>query len=387
MNLYIFYRFVQAWVKAGCEILFIRPRTEMPVMMYLPTERNIKIKKVLARVFTPSIWAPGPWSQSIFSMCFHPRSKHGYSHRDLLQYKDGCISYLDWKGQTDLAPSVPIMIICHGVAGDLHSTFCIQMSDAAYQSGMRAVVYNRRGHAGAPIIPVYPGTDPLKGYPIHADAEDLDQVCKYVKSIYPDAPILLAGTSAGANLVLRYLGEYIGQHPCRAAFVVASPFELYEMSHLLRTSLPPQSDAILTMCLQMMWKERLPFIQTMCKRFNLTVPYTYSCTNTAEMDMLTTLPFYKDKYYDLQDYYEMNSSASVLHQINVPTLVLNALDDPLVHSSLIRYSRHAASINSNIFSLTTEQGGHSGWLTGSCNIRGWHVALGMDYFKNELDNA
>lgn len=59
------------------------------------------------------------------------------------------------------------------------------------------------------------------------------------------------------------------------------------------------------------------------------------------------------------DYYTKCSSLSVLHNINIPTLILNAANDSFLSSSC--YPISIAKEHKTLFLETTEYGGHVGF--------------------------
>ena len=377
-------RFIQVCFKSLLEVLFIRAKPENPAMMYSPTDRNILFKKAISRFYIPSVWAPGPWSQTLANIFFFGRSTHKYTHRESFMFKDGVICYLDWKeNMMHHDFSSPIIVICHGCAGDLNSSFCQKLSDYALESGYRAVVYNRRGHAGAPIYPIKQTIYPCKGYPIHADIEDMAEVSQHIHNNYPNAPMFLAGTSAGANMLLKYIGENKGNHPYRALFAESSPYDVYKMSHKLKTSMPPESDAMLAFCLLEMLNKRRGMLEVLCKRSNITIDVDQPFKSTGEIEEAVVLPFYKNKYTDIKDYYEKNGSITLLSRIDVPTLLLNSKADPMIDKSAIKQAVHASLQNDNIISMTTDQGGHSAWLSGF-KVWSWDAKLCVDFFTSAL---
>ena len=62
------------------------------------------------------------------------------------------------------------------------------------------------------------------------------------------------------------------------------------------------------------------------------------------------------------EYYESSSSRPLVPQIDVPTLVINAYDDPMVPPSAIPFGPLAA--NPNISTIFSTHGGHIGWHSG-----------------------
>lgn len=56
--------------------------------------------------------------------------------------------------------------------------------------------------------------------------EDLRRIVNYVHGKYPKAPIFTIGTSIGANILVKYLGEEGDSTPVGAAAAVCSPWDL-----------------------------------------------------------------------------------------------------------------------------------------------------------------
>ena len=53
-----------------------------------------------------------------------------------------------------------------------------------------------------------------------------------------------------------------------------------------------------------------------------------------------------------------------LANVRVPTLSLNAVDDPIIHVDTMEHTAKYAQHNENIFVLITQYGGHCGWPMG-----------------------
>lgn len=374
-NWYITWRMLQLKCNVIGEILLYRSRAEKPQVSYIQSAQNVAIHKALRKnveVFTPSMWAPGPYSQSFFGLI----SKRGcvkYALREEVMMLDGVSIFLDWKEKSDLAKDAPILVICHGVAGDSSCSFPVKVSDAAYKQGWRAVVYNRRGHMKAPIAHG-------KGYPIHADSEDMHVVAMHVRHRYPDAPMILVGTSGGGNVVSKYIGDYAGTHPFKGAFASASAHNVEEFIRELRHN--PIGNACLTMCLLDLFKDRRECMAQLIRDHKLgqvvDINSAYDHINVWELEEQIVLPFYPGKYKDVYDYYFQNSSHVSFENVDIPLLLLNAKDDILIDPKLVRYALDASRNNSNIISVVTEQGGHCGWLTGF-TMDSWEVNLLMAF--------
>ena len=82
-NFKILLRLIQLKLLSVHELLFTRRISERPEVHCINTDANTAIKKAVDATgeFIPSIWAPGPYSQMLFSFLFH-RAKHPYTRRE-----------------------------------------------------------------------------------------------------------------------------------------------------------------------------------------------------------------------------------------------------------------------------------------------------------------
>lgn len=386
-NAYLTKRIIKFKFNVIKEFLFLRPITERPLISYLPTVRNINLHKHLLPTvnhFRPSLWAPGPFGQSLFAL-LNKRPKYNYDRRDIVPLPDHVPVYLDWKEPPHAAHDAPIIVICHGIAGDSTCSFPIKLSDAAYEQNWRTVVYNRRGHNTAPLTNTK-STHKPKGYPTHADTDDMHHVCLYIQKQFPNAPLILAGTSAGANLSLRYLHDYANEHPFKLSVASASCYNVHRLiQHFKHKN--PLGHSLLAMCLIDNMRNRLPCLPKLAECHN--IPFNHSqierLKNVWELDEHLTLPYYKNQYATIDDYYKHISSHKSLNHINIPTLLLNSRDDPLIYPALTHYAEEAAFHNQNIISVITNQGGHAGWLTG-LNLKSWEIDIITKFINGGLDN-
>lgn len=67
----------------------------------------------------------------------------------------------------------------------------------------------------------------------------------------------------------------------------------------------------------------------------------------------------------LKEYYEKESCVHYIHNINVPLLLVNSGDDPLVHNSLLTIPRTLAEKKENVIFALTLHGGHLGFFEGA----------------------
>jgi hypothetical protein len=92
----------------------------------------------------------------------------------------------------------------------------------------------------------------------------------------------------------------------------------------------------------------------------------------ADFDNLITGPLHG--YRDAQDYYERASSLPGLGSIRIDTLLLSAVDDPMLPPRVLEEVREIAGGNPCLHLEFVERGGHAGFITGSVPWRPFYYA-------------
>jgi len=80
------------------------------------------------------------------------------------------------------------------------------------------------------------------------------------------------------------------------------------------------------------------------------------------------------------DYYAHASSALTIHNIKVPTLIMNARDDPLLGPDSIAYKECRA--NPNVLLAVTEKGGHLGYFENAISSKQWFTKPVFEFFES-----
>lgn len=383
-NLQIYLAILRLVLGAIGEFLFHARKWEMPKFTYVHTTENASIHKALETHvgrYLPSLWAPGPCGQTLFGFLVRPGRKVPYTRREAVTLSDGVEVYLDWKERGDMPADTPIVAVCHGVSGNSDSSFPVNVTTAMLARGLRSVAVNRRGHHGAPIAGG-------KGYPVHADCEDMHEIAMHLRWRYPNASLILAGTSGGGNVIVRYLGQYAGKHPFSAAFVSSGAYDIERELHLYKRNW--LASRLLTACMLDMLKEREKCMPKLLGDHGLesavNVQDMYKHVNIWELEEQLVLPFYPEKYKSIDEYYRKSGCYEELHKVDIPMLLLNSRDDNLVPCELIDYATGAAQSNSKLISVVTEQGGHSAWLSG-LKLDSWEIKLLLAYINQVIANT
>ena len=86
-------------------------------------------------------------------------------------------------------------------------------------------------------------------------------------------------------------------------------------------------------------------------------------------------------YLNASEYYEKASSRPFLPSITVPTLLVNALDDPFLGSGC--YPVAEARTSRTFFFEFPRHGGHIGFLSMHKNREYWHETRVADFFSEQ----
>lgn len=266
------------------------------------------------------------------------------------------------------------MLVLHGLEGSARSHYVVGLLGHVVAAGWRAVVLNFRSCSGE-----------LNRQPrfYHSgETGDLDLVARLLLQREPDAGIGAVGVSLGGNVLLKWLGERGGAVPAavRAAVAISVPFDLVACTRALDRGLRRlvyTANFLRTMRDKVRRKaERFPgFVDLKAVRRARTF---------REYDRAVTAPL--NGFADEMDYWTRASSGPWLGRIRRPTLLLGALDDPLVPPAALP---DPASLPDGVRAEFTPRGGHAGfiegrwpWQTGS-----WAERRAIDFLRPFLDGA
>jgi predicted alpha/beta-fold hydrolase len=213
---------------------------------------------------------------------------------------------------------------------------------------------NARGWHGA--IPHFRG---CSGEPNRAprfyhsgDAEELDWIIRRLRPRF-SGPFHVAGVSLGGNALLRWLGEQ-GRHAgiVDAAVAVSAPLDLAAGGAALSSGF---NRLYTRMFLQTLKPKALAKLERFPGLFDR--DRLLAANDLYSFDNVVTAPLHG--YRDTDDYWHRASARHVLHDIVVPTLVLNAKNDPFLPG------RHLPQTAAPAVTLEyPDTGGHVGFSTG-----------------------
>ncbi len=293
-------------------------------------------------------WLPGGHLQTILP-ALAPGPRIAW-RRERWDTPDGDFIDLDWAGGGE-----PLLALFHGLEGGTASHYARAIAASALARGWRCVVPHFRGCSGEPN---------LKARAYHSgDSEELDWILRRLK------PDFAVGVSLGGNVLLKWLGEQGAAARLRRAVAVSAPLDLAAAGRALDRGFNRQ---IYTRSfLSTMKRNAFAKLERFPGLFNAT--RVRAATTLYEFDDAVTAPLHG--FRDADDYWARASSAPWLEYIRVPTLVLNARNDPfLPEAALERATRRAASA---VLLEFPREGGHVGFP----GRRGWLARRVLEFLS------
>ena len=305
----------------------------------------------------PSYKARGPFKSghinTLYGHFFSGNQVLPY-HREQLQHGQGFSLYLDWvqRGNRQL------VVFSHGLESSSNARYIMSMGNAFLQQGYDVLAWNCRNCAKNESFE-------NRAYYHSGISEDLSYVIDHTLATQNYETIVLVGFSMGGNIVLKYLGEQAEKLPreLKRAMAISSPVDLLSCSHTLQR-FPNQiyGRNFLKTILQTMQKNPQDI-----KHYGLSLDDILACKNLRDFDHAFTAPVHG--FLSQDDYYQKASALPVLKNIAIPTLLLNALDDPILSNAC--YPNASDINNSHVQLLYPKHGGHIGFNRDKRNGLDW----------------
>src|SRR5258707_6034600 len=229
--------------------------------------------------------------------------------RERITLPDGDFLDLDW-----LRRGIQkVVIISHGLEGNSHRAYMKGMAKAFYDQGFDVLTWNYRGCSGEV-------NKTLRFY--HSGAtDDLSTVIDHaISNGYEN--LFLIGLRLGGNLTLKYAGERKLNVRIKGVATFSVPLNLH------------------TSCLQISkssnWIYSRRFLRLLKDKVRAKAKVMHGL-ETDGMDKISTLMDFDDRYTaplhgfkNAIEYYGQCSAIGFLEGIKVPTLIVNAKNDPFL---------------------------------------------------------
>ncbi|XP_013119645.1 monoacylglycerol lipase ABHD2-B isoform X2 [Oreochromis niloticus] len=253
------------------------------------------------------------------------------------------------------------MVICPGIGNHSEKNYIRTFVDYSQRQGYRCAVLN---HLGA--LPNVELTSPRMF--TYGCTWEFGAMVGYIKRTYPQTLLVVVGFSLGGNIVCKFLGE--NQSNQDRVLCCVSVCQGYSALRAQETFLQwDQCRRLYNFMLaenmkKIILSHRDSLLAMQCSNIgDGELNRLYAATSLMQIDDSIMRKFHG--YDSLREYYEKESCVHYIHKITVPLLLLNSLDDPLVHPSLLAVARTLAEKMPNVIFALTQHGGHMGFFEGA----------------------
>ncbi len=262
----------------------------------------------------------------------------------------------------------PTLLLLHGMEGSIDSGYMIGTAEQALRAGFNVVRVNHRNCGG---------TEHLTPTLYHAGlTDDLRVILKELIERDGLSEIYVAGFSLGGNVVVKLAGEYGETIPPEVKGIIA---------------VSPSID--LTICadaieMRSNFIYHIRFIHSLRNRMRRKAKLFPDHYDASKLQGVWTIRKFDDIYTsrhagfrDVADYYSRASAIRFVKEIQAPTLILHAKDDPFI--PFASFESREVNENPYITLLATEHGGHVGFISASKDAakRFWYEKKIIDYIN------
>ncbi len=269
-------------------------------------------------------------------------------------------------------PAPQMVVLVHGLGGSAESPYMLATAAQLLRGGIAVARLDLRGagHAGTTSTQMYHAgrtADVRTVLAAVADEPEADP--------RRDGPTLgLMGFSLGGNVSLKLLGEPLGRLPVVAGMSVSAPLDLaVGGEYLRRVAFGAYESAMLRGLKADVARFAGPLGDDVLAQ-------VMSARTLEEFDNAFTAR--QNGWRDAAEYYAVNSSAQYLPHITVPTLVLHALDDPVVPPGPYRSIDWSGLERSGpVRRAITDYGGHVGFHQAGGRPP-WYAEQAVEFFTS-----
>jgi predicted alpha/beta-fold hydrolase len=348
------------------------------------TRAAAAVETTVDLLYRAPLWLPNRHAQTIVPSLFARRPAITF-RRERWDTPDGDFIDLDWvvhdgKPASALASATParipaddapLFVLFHGLEGSSTSHYAATLMAAAREYGWHGVVPHFRSCSG-----------PLNLLPrfYHlADSNEVDWILRRLRATHR-GPIVAAGVSLGGNVLLRWLGERREDASAvlSAAAAISTPIDVHAGGRALSQGFGMVYTRSFLKTLKQKAEQKLAQFPGLFDRDAMLASRTM-----YDFDNVVTAPLHG--FRDTDDYWSRATTRPLLHGIAVPTLVLNARNDPFLPAEALP-AQH--DVSAAVELDQPRHGGHAGFMTGPFPGRiDWLSRRVLGYLERYVDHG
>ena len=300
--------------------------------------------------------------QSIYPTLFRKFDTDSYQRERIFTPDDDFLD-IDWSrtGSSKLA------IISHGLEGSSNSNYVVGMVKMLNRNGWDALAWNYRSCSGEI-------NRQLRFYN-SGTIDDLECVIQHAVKIESYKEIALTGFSMGGNLSLLYLGNKGSQVDSKIgrSVVFSVPCDL------------KASTQELAKFKNKIYMKR--FLVALHQKIRAKMKLMPGQINDDDYHLIKNFKDYDDRYTaplhgfkNAEDYWDKCSSNRFIPDIKIPTLIVNARNDPFIADGC--YPVRETSDSKCVYLEMPESGGHVGFIQFKKDKSYWSEERAIEFLKS-----
>jgi len=293
--------------------------------------------------------------------------------RERVTTRDGDFVDLDW-ADGEGGPGAPLLLVLHGLEGSSGSHYAQSLMALALARRWRAVALNFRSCSGE--------LNRLPQFYHSGHTDDLEDVVTLLLQREPATRLVAVGVSLGGNILVKWLGERGADAPAQlvGAVAISVPFELAPCAEVLDRGFRRHVYSA-NFLRSMRRKVRLKALRDAGFAARVDLPLALRARTFAEYDHAVTARLHG--FADARDYWARASSGPYLGRIRRPTLLVSALDDPIVPPEALP---DPARLPGWVRAEFLPRGGHAGFIEGGrpWRVHSWAERRALDFLDAVL---
>lgn len=299
--------------------------------------------------------------QTVFPT-FARRLNSVFYQRERIETLDNDFLDVDWSS----IGSGKLAVLSHGLEGNSHRHYVVGMARMLNRKGWDAAAWNYRGCSGEI-------NRKLRMYH-NGSIDDLNCVIRHALKTGRYNTLALVGYSLGGNLTLVYLGKQANviDSRIRKSVVFSVPCDLQAGAQELAK-----------------WKNRFYmkyFLLSLHAKIKAKMKLFPGQIHDNDFHLVRNFKDFDDRYTapihgfkNAEDYWRKCSSGQFIPEIRIPTLIINAQDDPFLADEC--YPLDMVSKSKHVFLEMPKAGGHVGFVQFNKNKTYWSEERAMEFLN------